>query len=305
MKLVFLGTGGGFPSKERGVAAIAVRVKGEVVLFDCGEGTQRQIMLSPLSYMKIKKIFITHFHGDHFLGVAGLIQSMCLNNRTAPLEIYGPEGTLTFMSSFMKLGYFNQIMPIMYHELVGGEILEFDNYIVKTLAVDHDIPAIAYSLEESLRLGKFNPRKAKSLGIKEGPDFRKLQNGQKIKVGDKEILPEMVMGRPRKGRKMVYTGDTRPVAELMAFVKGADVLIHDSTFHSELEEKCVEFGHSTAKHAADLARKAKVKHLFLSHISNRYSSDPSPLLEEAQAIFKNVDLASDLLVYDIPNPTSK
>lgn len=299
MKIVFLGTGGGFPSKERGVAALAVRVNGEVILFDCGEGTQRQLMFSSLSYMKIRRIFITHFHGDHFLGTAGLVQSMCLNNRTTGLEIYGPEGTTEFMRMFMKIGYFNQTMPILYHELEGGETLQFPHYSVATLSVDHDVPSLAYALEENERLGRFNPKKAMSLGIQEGPDFRKLQNGKSITVQGKEVHPGMVMGRPRKGRKMVYTGDTRPTEELTSFVRSADVLIHDSTFHSGLTERGLEFGHSTARHAAELALKGEVKKLFLTHISNRYSRDPSPLLEEARAIFENAELAGDFLEYEV------
>jgi ribonuclease Z len=300
MKIVFLGTGGGFPSKERGVSAVAVRVNGGVALFDCGEGTQRQLMFSPFSYMKIRRIFITHFHGDHFLGTAGLVQSMCLNNRTEPLEIYGPVRTIEFMKAFMKIGYFNQTMPVLYHDLTGGELLEFDHYSVRSLAVDHEIPALAFSLEESERAGLFNPKKAKSLGVKEGPDFRKLQNGKTISVGDEKVRPDMVMGKPRKGRKMVYTGDTRPTDELAPFVAGADVLIHDSTFHSNMAERGLEFGHSTSKHAAELAVEGKVKKLFLTHISNRYSTDPTPLLDEAMEIFPNTEMASDLLEYEVP-----
>jgi len=300
MKIVFLGTGGGFPSKERGVASLAVRIDGEVVLFDCGEGSQRQLMLSILSYMKITRIFITHFHGDHFLGTAGMIQSMCLNNRTRPLEIYGPEGTIHFMTRFLKLGYFNQTMPVTFHEFADREIRDFGSYLVRSIPVDHEIPSMAYSIEEHRKPGKFDPGKAMKLGVKEGPDFRKLQSGQTINVDDTTISPEMVMGPPRKGRRIVYTGDTRPVEGLIEFCTDADVLIHESTFHSDLTERSQEFGHTTAKQAAELARKANVGKLFLTHISNRYSRDPSPLLEEAREIFPDTELARDFLEYDLP-----
>lgn len=300
MKIVFLGTGGGFPSKERGVASIAVRVNGEIVLFDCGEGTQRQLMRSPFSYMKIHKIFISHFHGDHFLGIAGLVQSMCLNNRETLLDIYGPEGTIRFVNGFLKIGYFNQTMPVICHELEGGETLEFRNYSIRAIAVDHEIPALAFSLEEPERRGSFHPDRAMELGVSEGPDFRRLQNGESIMVDGNEVKPDMVMGKPRRGRKITYTGDTRPIDSLEDLTRGSDVLIHDSTFHSEFEERGLEFGHSTSKHAAELAKRSDVRKLFLTHISNRYSTDPSPLLDEAREIFPETELARDFLEYDVP-----
>ena len=300
MKIVFLGTGGGFPSKERGVSSLAVRINGEVILLDCGEGTQRQLMESCLSYMKIKRIFITHFHGDHFLGIGGLIQSMCLNNRTAPLEIYGPEGTIGFMGMFLKLGYFNQTIPVTIHELASGDSLAFTHYSIRVLSMDHDIPALAYLVEEPMRKGKFDPEIAKQLGVKEGPDFRLLQSGKSIEVNGEMITPDLVMGPPRKGRRMIYTGDTRPVSELVDFAKGADVLIHESTFHSDLADRSMEFGHTTAQQAAELAKKANVGKLFLTHISNRYSRDPSPLLDEALEIFPNTEMARDFMDYVIP-----
>ncbi len=300
MKLVFLGTGSGFPSRERNVSALALQINGEVLLFDCGEGTQRQLMFSSLSFMKVRRIFISHFHGDHFLGVGGLVQSMCLNNRTAPLDIYGPEGALHFIGEFLRLGYFNQTMPVLIHEIGGGESIDFGKYFIRTLTVEHGgIPALAYSLEEPERGGKFLRERAVELGVQPGPDFRRLQQGESVKVGKRIVSPEMVIGPPRRGRKVVYSGDTRPLDAMVDFARDADVLIHEATFHSGLAERAEEFGHSTAKRAAEIAKRANVGKLYLTHFSHRYSEDPTPLLEEAKAVFSDTELARDFLEYDV------
>jgi ribonuclease Z len=225
---------------------------------------------------------------------------MCLNNRTSPLDIYGPEGTIRTITEFLKLGYFNQTMPVTSHELEGGEVLQFPNYSVTVVAADHMVPALSFVLEEPERKGTFNPRKAKELGITEGPEFRRLQNGETIVINGSEVRSDMVMGKPRSGRKIAYTGDTRPVPEFEELVRGADVLIHESTFHSDMEEKSMEFGHTTSRQAAELAARAGVRKLFLTHISNRYSKDPSPLIDEAEEIFPEAELARDFLEYEVP-----
>ena len=306
MKIVFLGTGAGFPSKERGVTSIAVRLDREIVLFDCGEGTQRQLMASSLSYMKVGRIFISHFHGDHFLGLAGLVQSMCLNGRQTPLEVYGPDHTIRIVGTFLTLGHFNQTMPVICHELAGGELLSFPGYSVRTLEADHGIPALAFALEESPWRGRFDPAAARELGVSEGPDFRRLQNGEAIEVARKgkhhQVRPEMVMGPPRRGRKITYSGDTRPMEAMAEFARDSDVLIHEATFHSALEDQGMEFGHSTSRQAAELASRAGAARLFLTHLSNRYAKDPSPLLLEARDIFPATELALDLLEYVVPRP---
>lgn len=300
MKIVFLGTASGFPSQERNVSSIAIKLNGEVILFDCGEGTQRQLMQSTLSFMKVKRIFITHFHGDHFLGIGGLVQSMCLNNRTKPLHIYGPSGIIHFLGEFLTLGYFKQTMPVLLHEINGGESIELGGYTIRTLSVEHGgIPALAYSLEEPIRRGRFMKKRAMELGVKPGPDFRRLQLGESVRVEERIIRPDMVLGPPRSGRKVVYSGDTLPLEAMVEFSRKADVLIHEATFHSELSQRAREVGHTTSKDAALIAKKAGVKKLYLTHFSNRYTEDPTPLLEEARAIFPETELAVDFLEYEV------
>ncbi len=294
MQLTFLGTGGGLPSPKRGVSAIAVQIGREIVLFDCGEGTQRQFMLSSNSYMKVNKIFITHFHGDHFLGLPGLLQSMNFNGRTKPLQIYGPEGMIGIVRSCVQLGYFDPGFPIYAGELAHNDVVDFGPFKVTAIMADHSVPALAYVLEEKERKGRFLPNKAKEYGIKEGPMFSHLQEGQSVKVGSRTITPDMVMGFPRRGRKIVFSGDTRPMETIIKASHEADVLIHEATMDESLEEGAHQYGHSTAKDAASLADKANVGMLYLTHISNRYE-DGQILEAEAKRIFPRTRIAEDFL----------
>ncbi len=293
LSIIFLGTGGSWPTIKRNVTSIAVKRAGEIILIDCGEGTQRQFQKSNLSYMQISKIFITHYHGDHFLGLPGLIQTMQLNDRELPLHIYGPRGIKELMIQLLSLGYFKPNYKIIAHEIDEGTILEFDGYKIHCLKVKHGIPALAYSIEEDIRPGKFNKSKALKIGIPEGPLFSKLQKGETIVLKDgKKIKPNEVLGPPRKGRKIVISGDTIPIDKMIDFSKDADVLIHEATFDSELEDIAIEYGHSTANRAAEIAKKANVKRLFLVHISPRYI-DNKILEEEAKKVFKNSFVARD------------
>lgn len=297
MQLTFLGTGGSWPTPERNVAAVALRIDKEIILFDCGEGTQRQFMISNLSFMKISKILISHFHGDHFLGIPGLIQSMYLNNRKKELEIFGPKGTIELFKNLMSIGYFTPTFRVKVFDLKDKDVLNFKTYDIRAREMDHnEIPTLSYSIEEHERKGKFNLKKAKKLGIPDGPLFRKLQNGDSIIINKKTIVPEMVIGKPRKGKKIVYSGDTRPCEAIIELAKNSDILIHDSTLSSELQEKAHQYGHSTAEQAAKIAKKANVKKLFLIHISPRYK-DTINLEREAKSIFKNSIVTNDFLEY--------
>ncbi len=301
MKLVFLGTGGSWPSRERNVSSIALKMNGEIILLDCGEGTQRQLMQSSLSFMRIKKILISHFHGDHFLGVPGLIQSMYLNERSEPLEIFGPKGTTYIINSLLSLGYFNPTFDIITHDLKDKDNVVCEGYEIKIRSVDHGVPTLAFCIEEQPRKGRFNQEKALELGIPEGPLFRKLQEGETIVHDGVTVKPEIVMGEPRKGRKIVYSGDTKPTQAVIELAKDCDVLIHDATLDQGLEEKASDFGHSSAAQAAFVAKEAGVKVLFLTHISPRYK-DGLILEDEAKKIFQNSYLATDFLEYDVVYP---
>lgn len=293
LNIIFLGTGGSWPTVKRNVTSIALKRGSEVLLFDCGEGTQRQFQKSKLSHMQISKIFITHFHGDHFLGLPGLIQTMQLNDRDKPLHVYGPKGMKRLLQQLLSLGYFKPGYKIVAHEVVDGDVLDFDDYVVHVLRVKHGVTAVAYSLEEKIRPGKFDKPKALKLGIPEGPLFSRLQRGKTITLKDgRKINPDMVLGAPRKGRKIVISGDTKPCDKMIEFSKDADVLIHDATFDSRLEDVAGEYGHATAFQAAEIAKKADVDKLFLTHISPRYL-DQRVLEDDARKVFKNSFVAKD------------
>ena len=293
LRIIFLGTSGSWPTVKRNVTSIAIKRGSNVILFDCGEGTQRQFQKSNLSYMQINEIFITHFHGDHFLGLPGLIQTMELNDREKPIHIYGPEGIKKLVSQLLSLGYFRPSYKIISQEVKDGDVLDFDDYKISALKVIHNVPSLAFCLEENKRPGKFNKPKALKLDIPEGPLFSKLQRGQSITLKNgKKVTPQMVLGPSRKGRKIVFSGDTRPYDKMIEFSKNADVLIHEATFDSELEDMSMDYGHTTAHQAAEIAKKANVERLFLTHISPRYLKN-SILEDDARKVFKNSFVPKD------------
>ncbi len=301
MQILFLGTSGSWPTPKRNVSAVAVRRGPEVVLFDCGEGTQRQFMMSPMSFMQVTRIFVTHFHGDHFLGIPGLVQSMTMGDRKAPLELYGPRGMKELVRQLLSLGYFTPGFDVPVRDLSGGDVVDFGEYVIRALEAVHTVPALSYVLEEKERTGRFDKERALALGIPEGPLYRRLQEGQPVTVGGKTFTPDQVLGPPRRGRKIVYTGDTMPSEALVEFARGADVLIHDATAESSLEEKANRYGHSTARQAALVAKDAAVGTLVLTHVSPRYE-DAAPILADAKAVFENSILAEDFFLFDVPYP---
>lgn len=301
MQVLFLGTSGSWPTPKRNVSAVAVKRGPEIVLFDCGEGTQRQFMQSPFSYMKVARVFISHFHGDHFLGLPGLVQSMTMNDRKAPLEAFGPRGMKDLVRQLLTLGYFTPGFEIPVREMSGGDVVDFGEYVVRALDASHTVPALSYALEEKDRPGRFNREKALSLGIPEGPLWGRLQDGHPVTVGGGTFTPDMVLGVRRRGRKIVYTGDTMPTSALVEFARGADLLIHDATAESSLEEKANRYGHSTARQAALVAKDAGVRTLALTHISPRYE-EPEPILSDGKSVFENTILAEDFLQLDVPYP---
>ncbi len=298
MKLVFLGTGGSYPTPDRNVSSLALKYEGEVLLFDCGEGTQRQLMKSSLSFMSVDKIFVTHFHGDHFLGIPGLIQSMNMNDREKTLEIYGPHGTASVLRELVSKGYFKPSYPVEITELNPEARLVFDGYLVKTVETDHNVPSLAYSFEEKDRKGRFDRQKALDLGVPEGPLFSKIHEGQTVEIDGKEIRPEQIVGPPRRGKKIVYSGDTRPVPDMIEAAEEADVLIHDSTLDASMSKRAVEQGHTSSDRAAEIAEDAGVRRLFLYHISPRYT-DGEKLEGQAKQIFDRSEVPRDLEEYEL------
>ena len=301
LSVIFLGTSGSTPTPQRSLPAIAIRRKGEIILFDCGEGVQRQMIMAKLSFHRKMKIFITHMHGDHVLGLPGLIQTMSLFDRQRKLEIYGPKGLKEFIDVIQKTVQYTLTFPIEIHEIAkAGTICEEDEYTVFAVEVDHVIPSFAFALIEKPRPGKFYPEKAKKLGIPEGPLWSRLQRGYSVTLPNgRTIKPSEVVGPPRPGRKIVYSGDTRPCMNLVRLAENADLLIHDATLDDELAEKAYEDGHSTPSQAAEIAKKARVDRLVLTHISARYKS-AEKLLEQAKKVFPNVFVAEDFMKIEIP-----
>ena len=300
MKLIFLGTGGSIPTPERGLPAIALKRERELLLFDCAEGTQRQMARAGVSPMRLDAIFITHLHGDHFLGLAGLVQTLSLMDRERKLEIFCQKGEGKRIESYLQIPHYTLTFDLEVRELEPGEELRRRGYRILTSEANHNVPSLAYALVEDERPGKFYPDKAIVLGVEAGPDFSRLKAGESVKLRDGSIVrPEQVMGPPRPGRKVAYTGDTRPSKRIVELARGADVLIHDCTLADELAEKAAESAHSTPSEAAEVAKQADVKQLVLIHISPRYEED-TVLLEQAQKIFPNTVVARDLMELEIP-----
>jgi ribonuclease Z len=297
MEIIFLGTSSAIPTNHRNHSSIALKGFGEILLFDCGEGTQRQMTRARLSPMKINKIFITHFHGDHILGLPGMIQSMAFRGRTEPLDIYGPPGLFVLVENMKNLGFFALSFDIKIHEISEGLVIDDNDYIIKCCKTEHSVLNFAYCMEEK-RSPKFIKEKALSLGIMPGPDFGKLQHGIPIKVGENIVNPEQVLGKERKGRKIVYSGDTLACDQMIKFSKDADLLIHESTFNNSHTDKAYETGHSTASMAAETAKKAQVKRLIITHISTRYK-DTKTLEREALEVFENSRAAEDMMIVEV------
>lgn len=295
MEIIFLGTSSAVHSKERNHPSIALKAFGDVMLFDCGEGAQRQMLHTKVSPMKISKIFISHFHGDHILGLPGLLQSLGLQDRKEKMTIYGPRGLNKVRDAIYSFGYCKIDYPVEFIEIGSETVEETDEYIIRSQMVRHNVPSLAYSIEEKKK-PRFLREKAIELGVPVGPAFGRLHNGEEIEVNGKIIKPEQVLGEPRKGIKITYSGDTRPCEEMIEFAKDSTILIHESTFSVQDEENAEEHGHSTAADAAFIAKQSNSSELILTHISTRYNGDFSKiLLKEAKEIFENTKIANDFM----------
>ena len=298
MKLVFLGTSGAMPTIQRGLSCTCLVKDNEVLMFDAGEGAQISYLKSGLPWNKKMKIFVTHLHGDHCIGILGLLQSMNLQNRTEPLEIFGPEGIDEFIAANIKILNFGLSFPVLITKINEGMLVDGKNYSIFASDAKHGIPAFSFRFDEKDKPGEFFPEKAKALGIPEGKLWHELQIGNSVEIDGKKIVPSQVTGEKRSGRKIGISGDTRPTDKLVEFFKNCDYLSFDSTFADELKKKAVEANHSTAKEAAELAKNANVKNLILTHFSARYN-DESILLNEAKQIHESVIAAKDLLEIEI------
>ena len=298
MKLVFLGTSAAQPTPKRALSCICLEKDGEILMFDAGEGAQISYLKSRLGWNKKMKIFVTHLHGDHCIGILGLLQTMTLQNRTEPIEIYGPEGIEEFISANIKVLNFGLSFPVMITAVKEEVIVDEKKFIVEACESDHSVTSYAYLFQEKEKPGRFFPEKAKELGVPEGELWNKLQSGQEVQVDDKIIKPSDVLGEKRPGKKIGISGDTRPTKKLEEFFKNCDYLSFDSTFSHELLDKAKETHHSTAIEAADLAKNANISNLILTHFSARYN-DESVLLDEAKTKHSSVIAAKDLLEIEI------
>ncbi len=293
LKVLFLGTSGSMPTVARSLPAILIKREGESILFDCGEGTQRQMMRCRTGF-SLSSVFITHWHADHFLGLPGLIHTMSFQNRSDPLAIYGPRwaGIPNLVSLI------NPQFEVDFIEVSPGDLIDLGSFFVEVFAVDHGTTSFGYIFKERERPGKFNRELAEELGLKPGPLYKTLQNGESVSADGRVISPEQIIGPLRPGRKIVYVGDTRPSDRVIQAAKNADLLIHEATLAADLEEYAKTVGHSTATEAAQIALEAQVLTLVLTHISSRYANT-SQLLEEARLIFPNTFVAEDLLELEI------
>jgi len=301
MRLVVLGSGGGVPSPARNPSTLGIRHEGAVYLLDCAEGTQRQMMVSKLSYMKVAAVFLSHDHADHILGLPGLLETMEMQGREEDIDIIGPKGTADLLQHLLH--HAAAQFPIHIHETKPGFHYKVPGLTVTTFPTDHHHARSQGYVLQTDSTKNFDKAKCAALGIR-GSQFSQLQSAGMIQIGKKKIrIEDVTVERP--GLRIVYTGDTRPTDSTVKAAKGADLLIHDSTFSSDLKDEAGKRGHSTAAEAAAIAKQARVRKLLLTHISARYQDDPAPLLAEARKVFKNSELAHDGLEIQITRPSTE
>jgi ribonuclease Z len=300
LSVTFLGTGAACPTIERNVSGLAVQREGETLLFDCGEGTQRQMMRYGVGF-SFTEVFFSHFHADHMLGIIGLLRTMGLQDRTAPVTLYGPRGAERILTAAMSLGVERNKFPVTVAEVRPGDCLARAEYDILVFETDHRADTVGYALTEHTRLGRFHPERAREVGVPEGPLWGELHRGRSVRLDDGRLVtPDELVGPTRRGRTLVYSGDTRPHLALIEAARGADLLIHEATFGGDEAERAVETGHSTASEAARVALEAGVRRLVLTHISPRYTRDAPELLAEARAVFPETLIARDGMVVDVP-----
>jgi ribonuclease Z len=300
LSVTFLGTGASCPTVDRNVAGLAVQREGEMMLFDCGEGSQRQMMRYGVGFA-FTEVFFTHYHADHMLGITGLLRTMGLQDRAAPVVLYGPRGAQRVLGAAAVLGIERNKFPVEIVELRPGDRLTRPEYDIVAFETEHRADTLGYALVEHTRLGRFNPERARELGIPEGPLWGRLHKGESVLLEDGRVVTaEDLVGAPRAGRTLVYSGDTRPTFSVIQAARRADLLVHEATFGGDEAERAKETGHSTAAEAARVAHDAGVRRLVLTHISPRYNRDATELLAEARAVFPETTIARDGLTVEVP-----
>jgi ribonuclease Z len=300
LDVVFLGTSGSMPTAKRALSATLVRRGGDRLLFDCAEGTQRQLLRSDVGLVELEEIYLTHFHADHYLGLPGMFKTFSLRGRELPLRIYGPRGLGELLSSLRRIfGRLSYAVEAV--ELERGAVLERAGYRIEAFAVEHGVTAIGYSIVEDERPGRFDVETAAALGVPDGQERGRLQRGESVTLPDgREVTPDQVLGPARPGRKLVLSGDTGPAGSVVDASAGADVLVHEATFLADERERARETSHSTAGEAALVAREAGVRMLALTHVSTRYFGHQ--VVEEARELFPATEVPRDFDVIEIPFP---
>lgn len=299
MRVTFLGTAASRPTVARNVSSLMLQREGELFLFDCGEGTQRQMMRYATGF-GVHDIFFTHLHADHFLGVTGLLRTMGLQAREEPMRLWSPRGGRAILEQAVQLGVERVPFAVEIEELEPGQRVSRGDFEIVPYAVQHGTRALGYAVVEQPRLGRFDVERARALGVPEGPLFGRLHRGESVEVAGRTIAAADVVGAPRPGRRVVYSGDTRPCAATIEQARAAELLIHDATFSDEEAERARATGHSTAREAAEVAQRAGARRLLLTHLSARYADDVRPLEREAREIFAQTRVAYDGLVVEVP-----
>lgn len=300
IRLTFLGTSAAQPTIHRNVSGIAVKADADLLLFDCGEGSQRQMIRYGTGFA-VDGVFFTHFHADHYLGIIGFLRTLGMMGREAPLTLYGPHPAKRLLHQAIYLGTDRLDFPVEIREMEGGDSVRRNGYTVRAVKVEHRISALAYVLEEDIRAGRFDLEAAKALGVPPGPMFGQLQRGEAVRLPDgREVHPEQVLGPSRAGRKLAISGDTRPCDALAEAAAEVDLLVHEATFSDDEQARAKETRHSTAREAAGIARKAQARRLVLTHLSSRHDVDTKPLLAQAREAFDGpVEIAHDGMTVEL------
>ncbi len=304
LRVTFLGTAAAAPTVRRGLSAVAVRSWSDRMLIDCGEGTQRQMLRYGTGF-RVDRILFTHFHADHYLGIIGFLRTLAMSEREQPLLIQGPApGIDRALKRAIHIGWREYPFPIILEAVEPGQVIDRGDYQLRVIGVDHRMPSLGYVMEEPPRPGRFDPDAALALGVPEGPLFGRLQHGEPVELSNgARVLPSQVMGPPRAGRKVVFSGDTRPCESVVDAASGCDLLVHEATFSRAEKDRAIETMHSTAREAGEVAAAAGARHLVLTHISSRYDTEPHLLAAEARSAYSGrVEVAEDGMRIEVDYP---